>query len=100
MKKTVVRNGKAVVIPDYATVQGILLGAIATFVIFITIIGPEYVPPPPPTLTRLVFGYCIDIRFRNHGSNFEQQQAAFEGGAPAVGKIQKGSDSEEIGEKF
>ena len=61
LKKTVVRNGKAVVIPDYATVQGILLGAIATFVIFITIIGPEYVPPPPPTLTRLVFGNIVLI---------------------------------------
>ena len=41
MKKTVVRDGKVLVIPDYATVQGILLGAIATFVIFITTIGPE-----------------------------------------------------------
>lgn len=59
MKKTVMRNGKAVVIPDYATVQGILLGAIATFVIFITIIGPEYVSPP--TLTRLVFGNTVLI---------------------------------------
>lgn len=59
LKKTVMRNGKAVVIPDYATVQGILLGAIATFVIFITIIGPEYVPPP--TLTRLVFGNTVLI---------------------------------------
>ncbi|KAF8261080.1 MFS general substrate transporter, partial [Lactarius quietus] len=55
LKKTVVRNGKVEVIPDYATVQGILLGTIATFVIFITTIGPE-----------------------NHGSNFEQQQPAFE----------------------
>ena len=59
LKKTVMRNGKAVVIPDYATVQGILLGAIATFVIFITIIGPEYVSPP--TLTRLVFGNTVLI---------------------------------------
>jgi len=59
-------------------VQGILLGAIATFVIFITIIGPE-----------------------NHGSNFEKQQTAFEGGAPADVENHTGSDSrsEEIGEK-
>lgn len=41
LKKTVVRNGKVELIPDYATVQGILLGAIATFVIIITTIGPE-----------------------------------------------------------
>ena len=41
LKKPVVRNGKVEVIPDYATVQGILLGAIATLVIFITTIGSE-----------------------------------------------------------
>lgn len=41
LKKTIVRNGKVQVIPNYATVQGILLGATATFVIFITTIGPE-----------------------------------------------------------
>ncbi|KAH9057483.1 carboxylic acid transporter [Lactarius vividus] len=61
LKKTVVRGGKVEEVPDYATVQGILLGAIATFVIIITTIGPE-----------------------NHGSNFEQQKPAFEGGAPEV----------------
>ncbi|KAI0299688.1 MFS general substrate transporter [Multifurca ochricompacta] len=55
LKTTINKNGKATVVPDYATVQGILLGAIATFVIFITIIGPE-----------------------NHGSNFENETTAFE----------------------
>ena len=39
--KKIIVNGKLQ--DDYATVQGILLGAIATFVIFITIIGPECV---------------------------------------------------------
>ena len=43
MKITIIKNGKPKVVPDYAKVQGILLGAIATFVIFITIIGPECV---------------------------------------------------------
>lgn len=43
MKITIIKNGKPEVVPDYAKVQGILLGAIATFVIFITIIGPECV---------------------------------------------------------
>jgi hypothetical protein len=39
--KTVL-NGK--VVPDYGKVQGILIGAVAAFVILITIIGPaEYV---------------------------------------------------------
>ena len=43
LKTTIIKDGKPTVVPDYATVQGILLGAIATFVIFITIIGPECV---------------------------------------------------------
>ncbi|KAH9954960.1 MFS general substrate transporter [Russula dissimulans] len=55
LKTTIIKNGRPTVVPDYATVQGILLGAISAFVIFITVIGPE-----------------------NHGSNFEQEKAAFE----------------------
>jgi MFS transporter, SHS family, lactate transporter len=43
LKTTIIKNGKRTVVPDYATVQGILLGTIAALVIFITIIGPEYV---------------------------------------------------------
>jgi len=75
LKKTVVRDGKVEVIPDYVTVQGIFVGAIATFVI----IGPE-----------------------NHGSNFEQQGVAFEDAAPADAEKDPVKDlqSEEIGEKF
>jgi len=46
MKITIIKNGKPEVVPDYAKVQGILLGAIATFVIFITIVGPECVFVP------------------------------------------------------
>jgi hypothetical protein len=46
MKITIIKNGKPEVVPDYAKVQGILLGAIASFVIFITIIGPECVFVP------------------------------------------------------
>ncbi|KAI0289826.1 MFS general substrate transporter [Russula brevipes] len=57
LKTTIIEDGKRKVVPDYATVQGILLGSIAVFVIFITIIGPE-----------------------KHGSNFELQKAAFEDG--------------------
>jgi SHS family lactate transporter-like MFS transporter len=48
-------NGK--VVPDYAKVQGILLGVVAAFVLFVTIIGPE-----------------------NHGSHFEKHRAAFDEG--------------------
>ena len=46
MKITIIKNGKPEVVPDYAKVQGMLLGAIAAFVIFITIIGPECVFEP------------------------------------------------------
>lgn len=48
-------NGKDV--PDYATVQGILIGVVAAFVVVVTIIGPE-----------------------NHGSHFEKHKTAFEVG--------------------
>jgi SHS family lactate transporter-like MFS transporter len=41
LKTTIIKDGKPTVVPDYGKVQGILLGAIATFVIFITVIGPE-----------------------------------------------------------
>jgi SHS family lactate transporter-like MFS transporter len=41
LKTTIKIDGKSTVVPDYATVQGILLGTIVVFVICITIIGPE-----------------------------------------------------------
>ncbi|KAI0074125.1 MFS general substrate transporter [Panus rudis PR-1116 ss-1] len=50
--------GKPGLVPDYATVQGILIGVVAAFVIIVTIIGPE-----------------------NHGSHFEKAKTAFEEGA-------------------
>lgn len=52
---TIVKDGKKIIVPDYAKVQGIFIGAVAAFVVFITIIGPE-----------------------KHGSDFEQP--AFERG--------------------
>ncbi|KAF5335377.1 hypothetical protein D9611_011749 [Ephemerocybe angulata] len=58
LKTTILKNGVPTVVPDYATVQGILIGCVAAFVIFITIVGPE-----------------------NHGSHFEQAKTAFEEGA-------------------
>ncbi|PPQ89293.1 hypothetical protein CVT25_000918 [Psilocybe cyanescens] len=57
LRTTVIENGKVTDVPDYATVQGILIGVVAAFVIFITIIGPE-----------------------NHGSQFEKAKTAFEEG--------------------
>lgn len=51
-------DGTRVEVPDYATVQGILIGCVAAFVVFITILGPE-----------------------NHGAHFEQARTAYEEGA-------------------
>jgi SHS family lactate transporter-like MFS transporter len=48
-------NGK--VVPNYATVQGILIGVVAAFTLVVTLFGPE-----------------------NHGSQFEKHRAAFEEG--------------------
>jgi len=58
LRTTIIKDGKATDVPDYATVQGILIGVVAAFTIFITIIGPE-----------------------NHGSHFEKNRVAFEEGA-------------------
>src|SRR5580692_7121196 len=48
LKVTIIKDGKPTRVPDYATVQGMLLGGIASFVIFITIIGPECVSSLAP----------------------------------------------------
>ncbi|KAH8104753.1 carboxylic acid transporter [Cristinia sonorae] len=66
---TTILNGK--VVPDYATVQGILIGVVAAFVVFITIIGPE-----------------------NHSSHFEKHKTAFEEGAAREDAIVDESSSE------
>ncbi len=41
LRTTIIKNGVPTDVPDYATVQGILIGVVAAFVIIITIIGPE-----------------------------------------------------------
>jgi len=57
LKTTIIENGQPTIVPDYAKVQGMLLGSIAVFVILITLVGPE-----------------------NHGSHFENAKTAFEEG--------------------
>ncbi|EDR02608.1 uncharacterized protein LACBIDRAFT_143239, partial [Laccaria bicolor S238N-H82] len=42
VSSTNLNDGKKIIVPDYAKVQGIFIGAVAAFVVFITIIGPEY----------------------------------------------------------
>ncbi|KAF9474415.1 MFS general substrate transporter [Pholiota conissans] len=90
LKTTIIVNGKPTVVPNYATVQGILIGVVSAFVIFITIIGPE-----------------------NHGSHFEKNKIAFQEGAandvvilddepePGVEVVgaEKGESSSDIDEK-
>lgn len=38
--------GSPTLVPDYAKVQGILIGVVAAFVLVVTIVGPECVPAP------------------------------------------------------
>lgn len=45
-------------VPNYALIQGIFIGCVAVYVIFLTVVGPE-----------------------NHGSHFERGKAAFQAGA-------------------
>jgi len=58
LRTTIVEKGILTEVPDYATVQGILIGVVAAFVFVITLVGPE-----------------------NHGSHFEKHKTAFEEGA-------------------
>jgi|SRR6266481_2697628 len=104
MKITIIKNGKPKLVPDYARVQGILLGAIAAFVIFITTIGPECVLYPfLPSKTGKTDLRLLSLH-RNHGSNFEQEKTAFEDGGDkgrSVEDEEKSPDtrSDEISEK-
>lgn len=46
------------VVPDYALVQGVFIGVVATYILVLTLLGPE-----------------------NHGSHFERSKTAFQAGA-------------------
>ena len=75
LKTTVIVKGKPTVVPDYATVQGILIGIVAAFVICVTMVAPEYV---------FFFFFSSHLSLfvnRNHSSHFENAKAAFEEGA-------------------
>ncbi|KAF8644377.1 hypothetical protein AX16_008502 [Volvariella volvacea WC 439] len=58
LKTTITIDGEEKVVPDYATVQGILIGVVAAFIVIVTVLGPE-----------------------NIGSQFEKAKTAFEEGA-------------------
>ena len=92
LKTTLIINGKPTVVPDYATVQGILIGVVAIFVICVTILAPEYVFSISPSLTP---NKHMD---RNHSSHFEQAKAAFEEGAGEDEMEEEGApETEKIG---
>jgi len=57
LRTTITVNGQPKDVPDYATVQGILIGVVAAFIIIVTILGPE-----------------------NHGFHFEKAKTAIEEG--------------------
>ncbi|KAF8965854.1 MFS general substrate transporter [Flammula alnicola] len=78
LKTTIIVNGKPKIVPDYATVQGILIGVVSAFVLFITIIGPEC--GLSLFLQRILSEYNINL-CRTHGSHFEQNKTAFQEGA-------------------
>ncbi|KAF8803096.1 MFS general substrate transporter [Phlegmacium glaucopus] len=58
LKTTIIEKGVPTIVPDLGAVQGILIGAVAAFLIIVTIFGPEH-----------------------HGSHFEKSKTAFEQGA-------------------
>jgi SHS family lactate transporter-like MFS transporter len=41
LKTTIIKNGQPTVVPDYARVQGILIGTVAVYIIILAIVGPE-----------------------------------------------------------
>ncbi|KAG1716072.1 hypothetical protein ID866_1098 [Astraeus odoratus] len=57
IRTTLTKNGQTSNVADYATVQGILIGVVAAYVVIVTILGPE-----------------------NHSSHFEKHKTAFEEG--------------------
>ncbi|KAG6847963.1 hypothetical protein H0H93_004606, partial [Arthromyces matolae] len=57
LRTKIVIDGVLTDVPDYAKVQGILIGVVAAFVLIVTILGPE-----------------------NHGAHFEKHKTAFEEG--------------------
>jgi SHS family lactate transporter-like MFS transporter len=73
-------DGKPGLVPDYAKVQGILIGAVVAFIVIITVIGPECVFSPSFLLWIRRWMNANGALRRNHGSHFERHRAAFDEG--------------------
>ncbi|KZV68465.1 MFS general substrate transporter [Peniophora sp. CONT] len=75
LRTTVTINGVTKEVPDYATVQGILIGVVAAFILIVTILGPEA-----------------------HSAHFEKHKTAFEeGGGRDDALIEDGSEKDDVG---
>ena len=73
LRTTVTLNGATKQVPDYATVQGILIGVVASFILIVTILGPEA-----------------------HGAHFEKHRTAFEeGGGRDDAVVEEGEEGGE-----
>ena len=70
---TVTLNGVPRQVPDYATVQGILIGVVAAFILVVTILGPEA-----------------------HGAQFEKHRTAFEVGGGRDDALVEGEEGEGV----
>ncbi|KAH9954974.1 carboxylic acid transporter [Russula dissimulans] len=73
LKTTIIKNGRPTVVPDYARVQGILIGVVAVYIIVLTVIGPE-----------------------NHGADFERHGVAFSEDASNPPHDQRAADEEKL----
>ncbi|VDC07765.1 unnamed protein product [Peniophora sp. CBMAI 1063] len=83
LRTAVLINGVAEEVPDYATVQGILVGVVAAFILVVTILGPEA-----------------------HSAHFEKHKTAFEEGGgrddaliEEVGSVDSSHPIESLDEK-
>lgn len=80
-------------VPDYAKVQGILLGTVAAFTFIVVMVGPEYVFHPS---CQYVLSHPMYLNSRKLGSHFEKHALAFEDGAGEDAEI---SDADLIDEQ-
>jgi len=75
LRTNIVVDGQLKNVPDYATVQGILIGTVAAYVLLVTIFGPEH-----------------------HSSHFETHKTAFEEGGGQDDAVME-SDEREVREE-
>jgi hypothetical protein len=83
----IIVGGKLV--PNYALVQGIFIGAVVAFTFVITFIGPEWVIMC--SLQTLLIG----MAYRKHGAQPERHRAAYQEGGGGDNVLLEGEEEEE-----